>query len=95
MTATKLNQDLEVRHIAYFGPFKPIFGPKLTVLRVFDLKFLKAAMNIRAVTGKNQGAQWRRLSAPCGAHSFASAVAVRCADHGTLGASIQTGAHVR
>ena len=32
--------------MAEFGPFKPIFWPKLTVFRVFDLKLLNAAMNL-------------------------------------------------
>ena len=32
--------------MAEFGPFKAIFWPKLTVLRVFDLKLPNAAMNL-------------------------------------------------
>ena len=32
--------------MAKFGPFKAIFWPKLTVLRVFDLQLPNAAMNL-------------------------------------------------
>ena len=32
--------------MAKFGPFKGIFWPKLTVLRVLDLKLANAAMNL-------------------------------------------------